>query len=542
MTATAQNRLAEEYARDYMGKIFYYCLRKTGDSHEAEDLASDITLQILTALHEGAEILNFPAWVWQIARNRYALWAKTKHRRGELDSFIDPDDPETENILTAGGYNTTPSVAEEYAHNEEMAILRRELAFLGRDYREIVVAYYIEDRSVGDIARALGQPEGTVKSRLFRSRNLLKEGMKMAREFGPKSYKPEEVRFVSSGGQASGLPFSAVQRALPKNILLEASNNPSTIEELAVAVGVSMPYMEEEVAELEHDQLLKKVGNRYITNFFIESHSLQTEIRNELLRMTHNWVARYDHILSDAVHLFREGCFVPADMTDSDIKWQIALSLVDFYVSHCDGYTMEFPVKHTHPGDNWGFIGFEGNGVEGDWFVGHNGYGIDEHTSFWIYDIRKWNMQRRAAVPEGDAIALVGDLIRKGRSIETLTDTEKRLWDTVNGRIVHADENGRVIPDVITFHRGEQTAIFEKLMAHPEHDALQADMQMVFNRIQALLRREGHAILEDQLPFCTSAHLWQPRAMLLDALVDNGILTVPSDPDRSTVAMALYLK
>lgn len=364
----------------------------------------------------------------------------------------------------------------------------------------------------------------------------------MAREFGPKSYRPEEVRFVSSGGQASGLPFSAVQRTLPKNILLEASNNPSTIEELAVAVGVAMPYMEEEVAELEHDQLLKKVGNRYITNFFIESHSLQTEIRNELLRMTHNWVARYDHILSDAVRLFREGCFVPADMTDSDIKWQIALSLVDFYATHCDGYTMEFPVKHTHPGDNWGFIGFEGNGVEGDWFVGHNGYGIDEHTSFWTYDIQKWNMQRRAAVPEGDAIALVGDLIRKGRSIETLTDTEKRLWDTVNGRIVHADENGRVIPDVITFHRGEQTAIFEKLMAHPEHDALQADMQMVFNRIQALLRREGHAILEDQLPFCTSAHLWQPRAMLLDALVDNGILTVPSDPDRSTVAMALYLK
>ena len=539
---TDQKRLAEEYARDYMGKIFYYCLRKTGDSHEAEDLASDITFQILTALHEGVEILNFPAWVWQIARNRYALWAKTRHRRGETESFIDPDDPETENVLTAGGYNTTPSVAEAYAHDEEMAILRRELAFLGRDYREIVVAYYIEDRSVGDIARALGQPEGTVKSRLFRSRNLLKEGMKMAREFGPKSYRPEEVRFVSSGGQASGLPFSAVQRTLPKNILLEASNNPSTIEELAVAVGVAMPYMEEEVAELEHDQLLKKVGNRYITNFFIESHSLQTEIRNELLRMTHNWVARYDHILSDAVRLFREGCFVPADMTDSDIKWQIALSLVDFYATHCDGYTMEFPVKHTHPGDNWGFIGFEGNGVEGDWFVGHNGYGIDEHTSFWTYDIQKWNMRRRAAIPEGAAIALVGDLIRKGRSIETLTDTEKRLWDTVNGRIVHADENGRVIPDVITFHRGEQTAIFEKLMAHPEHDALQADMQMVFNRIQALLRREGHAILEDQLPFCTSAHLWQPRAMLLDTLVDNGILTVPSDPDRSTVAMALYLK
>ena len=538
---TDTKHLAELYGQEYMGKIFYYCLRKTGDSHEAEDLASDITLQVLTALHEGVDVVNFPAWVWQIARNRYALWAKTRRNRAEAESFIDPDDPETEGILTAGGRNTAPGVADEYVHDEEMAILRRELAFLGRDYREVVVAFYIQDRLVGDIAASLGQPEGTVKSRLFRSRNLLKEGIQMAREFGPKSYKPEEVRFVASGAQPSGLPWSAVQRALPKNILLEASNNPSTIEELAVALGVAMPYMEEEVAELEHDQLLKKVGNRYITNFFIESHSLQTEIHNELIRMTRTWVARYEHILADAVGLFRAGCFVPANMTDDELKWEIALDLVNFYAQHCNGYTLEFPIKHTHPGDNWGFIGYAGEGIE-EWFVGHSGGGIDEHTDFWTYEIRKWNMYRRAAVLEEDAIALVGDLIRSERSIETLTDIEKRLWDKVNGRIVHADESGRVVPDVITFRRGEQTAIFEKLMTHPEHAALQADMQAFFDRVKELLRREGHAVLEDQLPYCTSAHLWQPRAMLLDALVDNGTLTVPADPDKSTVAMALYVK
>ena len=266
--------LATLYGQEYMGKIYYYCLRKTGDSHEAEDLASDITVQVLTALHGGVNPQSFPAWVWQIARNRYALWAKTKHRRTECVSYVDPDDPETEHILTAGGYNQAPSVSEEYIHSEEMATLRRELAFLGRDYREIVVAYYIEDRSVSDIAASLGQPEGTIKSRLFRSRNLLKEGMKMSRDFGPKSYKPENMCFASSGSQPSGLPWSAVRRALPKNILLEASNNPSTAEELSVAVGVAMPYMEEEIALLTDAGLLKQIGNRYVTNFFIMSHDL----------------------------------------------------------------------------------------------------------------------------------------------------------------------------------------------------------------------------------------------------------------------------
>ena len=542
MTDTDRNRLAEEYARDYMGKIFYYCLRKTGDSHEAEDLASDITFQILTALHEGVEILSFPAWVWQIARNRYALWAKTNRRRGEYESFIDPDDPETENLLTAGGYNTAPSVADEYARDEEMAVLRRELAFLGRDYREVVVTYYIEDRSVGDIARALGQPEGTVKSRLFRSRNLLKEGMKMAREFGPKSYKPEEVRFVSSGGQASGLPFSAVQRMLPKNILLEASNNPSTIEELSVAVGVAMPYMEEEIAALVDAGLLKEVGNRYVTNFFIESYDLQVAIRNELLLMTRGWAEQYDELLERIIPIYRAGCFVPAAMTDGELKWHATLELLDQLVRGCKGHTHEFPLKHKHPDDSWGFIGYEGEGIEEEWFVGQTGSMMETGTQFWSYQIGKWDMWNRAATWNSPAIKLIGEMIAEDRSVNTLTTTEKEIFDRRNPYTFSIDENGKVIPNIVTFRGDEKDAIRAKISALPEYAALQEATQAVFDRMVALLRREGHAVLEDQLPYCASSTMWKIRGILLDSMVDRGILTIPAEPAISTVAMELIVK
>ena len=539
---TDRHRLAEEYARDYMGKIFYFCLRKTGDSHEAEDLASDITLQILTALHEGVEILSFPAWVWQIARNRYALWAKTNRRRGENESFIDPDDPETENLLTAGGYNTTPSVAEAYARDEEMAVLRRELAFLGRDYREVVVAYYIEDRSVGDIARALGQPEGTVKSRLFRSRNLLKEGMKMAREFGPKSYKPEEVRFVSSGGQISGLPWSAVERMLPKNILLEAGNNPSTAEELSVAVGVAMPYMEEEIAALVDAGLLKEVGNRYVTNFFIESHDLQVAIRNELLLMTRDWAERYDALMDKAIPIYRKGCFIPETMTDGDMKWHLALELLDQLVHGCKGHTHDFPVKHKHPEDSWGFIGYEGEGIEEEWFVGQTGSMMETGTQFWSYQIGKWDMWNRAATWNSPAIKLIGDMIREGRRADTLTPTEREIFDRRNPYTFSISEDGLVIPNIITFRGEEKEAIRREIAALPEYASLQEAVQAVFDRVVAMLRHEGHAVLEDQLPYCASSTMWKIRGILLDSMVDKGILTVPAEPAISTVAMALTIK
>ena len=542
MDSTERNALASLYGQEYMGKIFYYCLRKTGNSHEAEDLASDITLQVMTALHDGVSPIHFPAWVWQIARNRYALWAKTHRRRGEQESFIDPDDPETESILTAGGYNQTPSVSEEYVHDEEMATLRRELAFLGRDYREIVVAYYIEDRSIGDIAAALGQPEGTIKSRLFRSRNLLKEGMNMSREFGPKSYKPEKVRFEASGAQPSGLPWSAVQRALPKNILLEAGNNPCTAEELSIAVGVAMPYMEEEIADLTDAGLLKQVGNRYVTNFFIMSHDLQVAIQNELVSMTADLAERYDALMEKAIPLYRAGCYVPATVTDGELKWFLSLHLLDRHINQCNGHTWSSPIPHKHPQDTWGFIGFEGDRLPDTWFVGYSGSVSQTGPEIWSYQIQKWNMYERGMTWSTPTIQLISEMILQDRRAGSLTPTEKEIFDRRGPHTFSLDEEGRVIPNLITFRKGEQTAIHEKIVALPEYAALQEDVQAIFDRIVEMLRREGHEVLSDQLHYCASMILCDLRSILLDALVDKGILTVPENPEASTVAMALYAK
>ena len=82
---------------------------------------------------------------------------------------------------------------------EQTALLRRELAFIKSDYRSIVVAYYIENKSTREIALSLSLPANTVKSRLLRARQILKEGIDMAREFGKLSYSPENIAFVMNG-------------------------------------------------------------------------------------------------------------------------------------------------------------------------------------------------------------------------------------------------------------------------------------------------------------------------------------------------------
>ena len=91
-----RDQLIKEFAENYMEKLFYFCLKKTGSHTEAEDLTQDIALQIITALNKSTFPMHFSAWVWQIARNRYSVWAAEKHHRTEAVNGSDIGDYEIE--------------------------------------------------------------------------------------------------------------------------------------------------------------------------------------------------------------------------------------------------------------------------------------------------------------------------------------------------------------------------------------------------------------------------------------------------------------
>ena len=307
--------LSETFARDYRESLFYFSLKKTGDVHEAQDLAADIACNVLESLSRTGAPRDFPAWVWQIARNRYAAWTKAKRKQrviGEPDETI----PDGEDAIGAIGD------AEEHA--QRLAALRRELSFTSAEYRTVVAAYYLENRSVSDIAASLGVPAGTVKARLARARTKLKEGIGMARTFGKLSYNPENLTFVMNGLEGwDGSPWRYLSRLLDKNILLAAYRAPSTAEELAIETGVALPYMEEELSELTAATLLRKNGQRYETNLFIVSAAAQRQVYAHLREIAPALTAailaaeEYERTWLDAeCPLWREGA-----QSDADALW-----------------------------------------------------------------------------------------------------------------------------------------------------------------------------------------------------------------------------
>lgn len=524
-------RLITEYMNNHMEKVYYFCLKKTSNDIEAEDLASEITISIISQFRKGNIPTQYSAWIWKIARNHYSFWAKKKRHSIDTVSGVDINDYDiTDNYM----------VDEEYINKEELLLLRRELAFITKDYRDILVAYYIKGKKVHEIAATLNIPEGTVKTKLFKSRNKLKEGMEMSRAFGSRSYNPEEVRFSATGNQPSGLPWRAVNRQIPKNILLQANNNPSTIEELSIELGIAMPYMEEEVNILVDSTLLKQIDNKYITNFFIASNECQKDIYGISKYNSIKFSEMMNKLIDDSMTDIKKLNIIRNDMSDNDFRWLLVLYLADHFINVNDKYTIEPNVKRNDGGD-WGFTGYEIGNSNAPNSIGHNGSGNGEYMS-WSYKIGEYGLLNRVGEMGFNQALVLGDIIKHNRNYNDLSDTEKKIIDDIMNRFVHVDSDGTIIPDIAVFDTVSRKGIIDIIKSHSLYNDIADIINKVFDEVINVLKSYSTPVLDEQLNFNASMFIFSIRMYLIMNSVENNKLIVPSEPDKSTIAMYFDMK
>ena len=374
--------LIQFFADEYYEKLYYFCLKKVSDNNEAEDLSSDIAISIIHELRKGTTPRSFSAWVWQIARNKYSAWSDKKRRK--LNTFSERD-------IYSLEISDESNLSDSLVRLEDIKLLRRELAFISSDYRNIIIAYYIEHRKIQDIADSLNLPIGTVKSRLSRSRNILKEGIEMAREFGVLSYKPENIGFIMNGKSGkNGEPWSVISKKLYKNILLAAYRTPSTAEELSIEIGMALTYLEDELDFLEQGEFLRKNGKKYETNFFIVSANAQEKVYTHLSAIQPLITEKIIALIENQVKSFDENGYQWHEgyQPYEDMKWEILMSKIDevsLGVLSDINKNKTASVKanlskygHTiRPnGGEWDLLGMEEYNGEHPCFVGLHGAGV----------------------------------------------------------------------------------------------------------------------------------------------------------------------
>lgn len=106
-------------------------------------------------------------WLWGITRRQAALWLR---RRG-------PGALPLEALAGCGGLQASDP-AEAALSRSELADAVRALGPQGSTTQEVWRLMYMEDRSVADVAGLLGIPEGTVKSRAYRVRQLMRAALR----------------------------------------------------------------------------------------------------------------------------------------------------------------------------------------------------------------------------------------------------------------------------------------------------------------------------------------------------------------------------
>lgn len=257
---------ADELITGYLQKIYGFAVKKSFSYEEAEDLAAEIVKEVYLSLLAAKEVVNTEGYVWRISEYTYARYvaSKKRHEGISLDCIEIP-------------------VWEDYALDdpmEEIAKLRREIAFLSRKRRKTIYLFYYKNKSVSCIAQALGIPEGTVKWHLNKARNELKEGMKMERKIGKLGIAPlENVSFGHSGTPGTnGGPEFYLGDKLNLNIVYSVYHTPRTKEEIAEELGVTLVYIEDKLKFLESNGFLVKTSeNRYTTYvcFSPETYSLE---------------------------------------------------------------------------------------------------------------------------------------------------------------------------------------------------------------------------------------------------------------------------
>jgi RNA polymerase sigma-70 factor (ECF subfamily) len=148
--------------------VYRFVLRLVGNSATAEDIVSDVFIELWrhAASFEGRAKLS--TWILAIARNR-----AVSATRGRINQPL-------EDAMLEAIPDQAPTADETLAAGERSAILRQCLEKLSPAHREIIDLVYYHERSIEEVATIVAAPAGTVKTRMFYARKLLAEHLRAA--------------------------------------------------------------------------------------------------------------------------------------------------------------------------------------------------------------------------------------------------------------------------------------------------------------------------------------------------------------------------
>jgi RNA polymerase sigma-70 factor (ECF subfamily) len=166
-----ENCSATEFEKELYPHYNYFVRIASGltrDHDDAKDLVQEAYIRAFRFFHTYEKGTNPKAWLYRILKNLYINYSIKKQKKPySLSSFESPE---------AFSWYTT-SMPEKQMSDEYVLAINS----IKDEYRMVIILYHLEDYSIEDVAKFLDCPVGTVKSRLFRARKILRASLEKYR-------------------------------------------------------------------------------------------------------------------------------------------------------------------------------------------------------------------------------------------------------------------------------------------------------------------------------------------------------------------------
>src|SRR5699024_4670419 len=165
----------EDIVSFYQNKIYQHCYRMLGNRHEAEDIGQETFIRAYVNIHSFDDKRKFSTWLYRIATNLTI----DRIRKRKPDYYLDAEIKGTDGLDMYSQLATDGRLPEEEVQGMELQeYINQEISALPPKYRTVIILRYLEEFSLQDISDIVNIPLGTVKTRIHRGPQALRNKLR----------------------------------------------------------------------------------------------------------------------------------------------------------------------------------------------------------------------------------------------------------------------------------------------------------------------------------------------------------------------------
>jgi len=512
-------------------KLFGFCYARTNDSHEAEELCSDIIYALVKAARSEGEIESVYPFVWRVARNVYADFSNDRRKR-------------TETLYEGDSDEILQSISEEDTSDDTAELLTsvyRRIAFLTKAYREVMILFYIDGLSTAQIANKQGTSEVSVRQRLFSARQRIKSEVKEMAETYNKPVALDKIYYVilGTGHPAWGDPREVCKRMFSNHIVWLCHKKPMSASEIADELNVPTVYVEEELMILCKGEngkygLLRRLDNgKYALNFilldkevFEKANEIYTAQLPKICETIANYIEEHETEYLAFPYLNKR-----VDM--NLILWQQIFKIASVF-SNCVQYALEkkYFANVEAVERPFSVFGYVDNGKRyGCGWDGANAQNVCGFSDVHLDNIYVTRIKKHFScglnVSKDTKIQLALRAI-EGLDITSLSETEKEHAAKAIGCGYLYRDGDMLYTKILVSSDSDRNRLFDISNAM-QNGYFDNDAEIVAEKIAALIKKYVPDYLLGEWRFANILASLPVIDGVIDCLIEKGVLTPPDD-------------